>query len=67
MLDILAQEYRNRISGFGIVNIEIRSPAHTKRAALQRRITLTDRTYTTPPGKSLIRRSIEQNGQVITR
>lgn len=52
------------VSGFGIVNLKIRSPAHPRLGQLSlAAYNLTDRTYSDPSNTSLSQRSIEQNGR----
>ena len=52
------------VSGFGIVNMKIRSPAHPRLGPVSlAAYNLTDRTYHDPSNPSLIQRSIEQHGR----
>ncbi len=52
------------VSGFGIVNMKIRSPAHPRLGQVSlAAYNLTDRTYHDPSNTALIQRSIEQSGR----
>ncbi len=52
------------VSGFGIVNMKIRSPGHSRLGQFSlAAYNLTDRTYRDPSNTSLVQRSIEQSGR----
>jgi len=52
------------VSGFGIVNMKVRSPAHPKLGQVSlAAYNVTDRTYHDPSNTALIQRSIEQSGR----